>query len=220
MPPRTHALNHLPSPIRIVLIDEHLTHREAIAIALTGNLDAQIVGQANGNGEAVALAHNCNPDIVILITALPSLQVPDLVRRLKSAAPAAKVMVLSVHEEPEIVSHTLKAGASGYLTTKTSLTELLAAIRKIAAGGHVISQHLVDSMLFIPEGDGPSRADLTERELQVLCAFASGQSLKQIAGTVRLSAKTVSTHKTRLMQKLHLKTNADIVRYAIECDLV
>ncbi len=214
------AAIRLSSPIRIVLIDEHDTYREALAAALSGGMNAEIVGQANRNGAAVEVARTCSPDIVILSAALPSLQVPDLVRRLKSAAPEAKVLVLSAQEEPEVVSHALKAGASGYLTTHTSLSELIAAIRKIAGGGHMISPNLVDSMLFVPDDTVSLRNELTERELQVLCAFACGHSIKKIAGTVNLSAKTVSTHKARLMQKLHVKTNADLVRYAIECNLV
>lgn len=210
----------LSSPIRLLLIDEQDTYREALAAALAAGADLQVVGQTDRIGSAGDLAWSGTPDVVILGTTQPTLQVPDLMRRLGNAAPHAKLLVLSSQTDPEIVSHALKAGASGYLTTRSGLPELSAAIRKVAGGGRVVAQQLVDSMLFVPDARNGSRSALTDRELQVLCAFASGQSIKTIASAVNLSAKTVSTHKSRLMQKLHLKSNADLVRYALECDLI
>lgn len=209
----------LPSPIRILLIDDQDTYREAMAEALPARMDAEIVGHST-NGAAVERARTCHPNVVILGTTSPGIQGADLVRRLLAAAPESRVLVLSALEETGAVYHVLKAGATGYLTTQTSLPDLIAAIQKIAAGGRVISPRLVDLMLFDSKANDLFHSALTERELQVLCAFASGQSIKQIAGTINLSTKTVSTHKTRLMQKLRLKNNADLVRYALECELV
>ncbi|MDK9726336.1 MAG: response regulator transcription factor [Sterolibacteriaceae bacterium MAG5] len=214
------ATRHFANPIRLLLIDEQDTYREALAAALANSNDLLVAGQADRISAAGDMAWTSSPDVAILGTTQPTLQVPDLVRRLGTTAPAAKLLVLSPQAEPEIVSHVLKAGASGYLTTRTGLPELFAAVRKIAAGGRAVSQQLVDSMLFVPDAKGAARCHLTDRELQVLCAFAAGQSIKAIASTVNLSAKTVSTHKSRLMQKLHLKSNADLVRYALECDLI
>jgi DNA-binding NarL/FixJ family response regulator len=131
------------------------------------------------------------------------------------------ILVLSIHNEAQVVSRALRAGATGYVTKDSDPDVLLAAIRKLAGGGRFIDPKLVDAMVFeTHSGDAPPHEVLSDREFQVLRMLAAGQSINEIAESCSLSAKTISTHKMRLMQKLGLNNNAELIRYAIRHGLV
>jgi DNA-binding NarL/FixJ family response regulator len=152
---------------------------------------------------------------------MPGISGVDLIRRVRAEQPPLPILVLSIHNEAQVVSRALRAGATGYVTKDSDPDVLLAAIRKLAAGGRFIDPKLVDAMVFeTHSGDAPPHEVLSDREFQVLRMLAAGQSINEIAESCSLSAKTISTHKMRLMQKLGLNNNAELIRYAIRHGLV
>jgi DNA-binding NarL/FixJ family response regulator len=160
-------------------------------------------------------------DLVLLDMTMPGISGVDLIRRVRAEQPPLPILVLSIHNEAQVVSRALRAGATGYVTKDSDPDVLLAAIRKLAAGGRFIDPKLVDAMVFeTHSGDAPPHEVLSDREFQVLRMLAAGQSINEIAESCSLSAKTISTHKMRLMQKLGLNNNAELIRYAIRHGLV
>lgn len=152
---------------------------------------------------------------------MPGISGVGLIRRVRTEQPALPILVLSIHNEAQVVSRALRAGATGYVTKDSDPEILLAAIRKLAAGGRFIDPKLVDAIVFDSHtGDAPPHEVLSDREFQVLQMLASGRSINDIADAFALSAKTISTHKMRLMQKLNLTNNAELIRYAIKHGLV
>ncbi|HEY6093981.1 MAG TPA: response regulator transcription factor [Gallionellaceae bacterium] len=203
--------------IRILLADDHAIVRNGLKQIIAGASDLQVIGEAASGAEVLELARRTPPDLLLLDMTMPGISGAELIRRLRADHPNIPVLVLSMHNEAQVVSRALKAGASGYVTKDSDQEILLAGIRKVAAGNRYIDPALVDAMVF----DGNAAADaaphaaLTERELQVLEMLASGQSLTAIAESLHLSAKTISAHKAHLMQKLGIDNNADLMRYAI-----
>lgn len=203
--------------IRILLADDHAIVRNGLKQIIAGASDLQVIGEAASGAEVLELARRTPPDLLLLDMTMPGISGAELIRRLRADHPNIPVLVLSMHNEAQVVSRALKAGASGYVTKDSDQEILLAGIRKVAAGNRYIDPALVDAMVF----DGSAAADaaphaaLTERELQVLEMLASGQSLTAIAESLHLSAKTISAHKAHLMQKLGIDNNADLMRYAI-----
>ena len=163
------------------------------------------------------LARKLEFDLLLLDMTMPGVSGAELIRRLRANNPAMHILVLSMHNEAQVVSGALKAGASGYVTKDSDQEILILAIRKVASGNRFIDPALVDAMVFDGNGrESSPHAVLSERELQVLQMLASGQNLKDIAESLHLSAKTISAHKAHLMQKLGIDNNADLMRYAIK----
>jgi len=146
----------------------------------------------------------------------------DILKELKHEQPHLPVLVLSIHAEEQLAVRILKAGASGYLTKENAPNELVKAIRKVVSGGKYISRGLAESLAFGLDTDSvrPRHEALSDREFQVMQLMASGKTLSEIAEDLSLSTKTVSTYRTRLLHKMNLETNADIIRYAIENELI
>lgn|SRR5512139_194045 len=203
--------------IRILLADDHAIVRNGLKQIIAGASDLQVIGEAASGPEVLELARKTPPDLLLLDMTMPGISGADLIRRLRADHPNVPILVLSMHNEAQVVSRALKAGASGYVTKDSDQEILLAGIRKVAAGSRYIDPALVDAMVFdgTAADDTAPHAALTERELQVLEMLASGQSLTAIADSLHLSAKTISAHKAHLMQKLGIDNNADLMRYAI-----
>lgn len=203
--------------IRLLIIDDHSIVRQGLITIMATTPDIQVVADACDGGRGLDEVRRHQPDVVLLDYSIPGIQGADLIRRLKAEHPRGQVLVLSMHKEGEIVSRLLKAGAAGYITKDAQAETLLCAIRKVASGGHFIDPSLVDLMIFeAPQATRTPRQALTDREFQILSMLAKGRSVNEIADGLRLSAKTVSTHKTNMMRKLHLHTNADVIRYAFQ----
>jgi DNA-binding NarL/FixJ family response regulator len=203
--------------IRVLLADDHTLVREGLKQLLAATVDIRVAVEAADGDAALAAVRAADFDVAILDLSMPGLAGIDLVKRVKLEKPKLRVLVLSMHGEQQYAARALKAGASGYLT-KDSAPDLLAvAIRKIAAGGVHISETAAAQLLASPRsGEGPPHASLSDREFEVFRLIASGASLTEIGEKLHLSVKTVSTHKTHVMQKLGLETTADLVRYALE----
>lgn len=202
--------------IRVLIADDHAIVRSGLAQIMATTDDLLVAAEASQGTEVLAKVRNGSADLLLMDMTMPGLSGVDLIRRVKAERPDLPVLVLSMHNEGQVVSRALKAGASGYVTKDSDPEVLLAALRKVAAGGRFIDPSLVDTMVFASgDADAAPHSVLSDREFQVLQLLAAGRSLNEVGNILKVSAKTVSTHKMRLMQKLGLENNADLVRYAI-----
>lgn len=207
--------------IRILIADDHAIVRGGLKQILATTADMVVTAEAGHGSEVIEKLRTCEVDLLLLDMTMPGISGVDLIRRVRVDEPALPVLVLSIHNEAQVASRALRAGATGYVTKDSDPDVLLAAIRKLADGGRFIDPKLVDAMVFEKHaGDVPPHEVLSDREFQVLQMLASGKSINDIADACALSAKTISTHKMRLMQKLGLGNNAEVIRYAIRHGLV
>lgn len=202
--------------IKIVLADDHAIVREGLKQLMATTFDIQVVGEAGNFVELQRLCQSIAFDVLLLDMTMPGLSGIELIQRLFREKPSLPILVLSMHIEKQIVTQALKAGASGYVA-KGSLPEVLfGAIRKLADGGKYIDPLLVNDLVFDAKDSDEPGDLLSARELQVLSMIAVGHSLGDIANRLHLSPKTISSHKIRLMQKLNIDNNADLIRYATQ----
>jgi len=207
--------------IKILIADDHAIVRGGLRQIIATTTDIVVAGEAAQGAEVLDKLRSCNVDLLLLDMTMPGISGVDLIRRVRSEQPALPVLVLSIHDEAQVASRALRAGATGYLTKDSDPEVLLCAIRKLADGGRFIDPKLVDAMVFEKHtGDVPPYEILSDREFQVLQMLAAGKSINDIAQACALSAKTISTHKMRLMQKLGLSNNAEVIRYAIRYGLI
>jgi DNA-binding NarL/FixJ family response regulator len=207
--------------IRILIADDHAIVRGGLKQIVATTADIVVAGEAADGAAVIDALRAGDFDLLLLDMTMPGVSGIDLIRRLHAERPSLPVLVLSMHNEGQVVSRALRAGASGYVTKDADPEILLAAVRKVAAGGRFIDPKLVDAMVFSTHAnDAPPLEILTDREFQVLQLLANGQSINDIAHDLNLSAKTISTHKMRLMQKLGLGNNSELIRYAIKHRLV
>jgi DNA-binding NarL/FixJ family response regulator len=202
--------------IKILIADDHAIVRGGLKQINATTDDIVVTGEAAQGSEVVDKLRICEVDLLLLDMTMPGISGVDLIRRVRVEQPALPVLVLSIHNEAQVVSRALRAGATGYVTKDSDPDVLLAAIRKLAAGGRFIDPKLVDAIIFeTHSGDAPPHEVLSDREFQVLQMLAAGTSINEIAETLALSAKTISTHKMRLMQKLGLANNAELILYTV-----
>ena len=199
--------------IRILIADDHKIVRDGLRRILSAHADLEVAGEAADGGQALGLVRANGYDIALVDMSMPGLSGIDLIKRLKLERPKLRILVLSMHGEDQYAARALKAGASGYLNKDSASELLVGAIRKIAAGGVHIGEAAAASL--VSSEQRPHQA-LSDREFEVLRLLVDGKSPTHIAEQLHLSVKTVSTHKTRLLEKLNLKSTADLVRYAIE----
>jgi two-component system invasion response regulator UvrY len=208
--------------IRVLIADDHPIVRQGLRQILSEIPDMVVAGEAVNGQEALDQVRAGGWDVLVLDITMPDRSGLDILRELRYQQPDLPVLVLSIHAEEQFAVRLLKAGASGYLTKENAPDELVKAIRKVVDGGKYISQSLAESLAFSLDvaSDRPRHETLSDREFQVMQLMATGKTLTEIAEELSLSAKTVSTYRSRLLEKMNLKTNADIVRYAIENGLV
>ncbi len=204
--------------IRVVIADDQSIIRHGVRQVLAFAGDFDIVGEARDGWELLTLLAECAADVVLTDMSMPGPHGVELLKRIRDAHPRLPVLVLSMHGEAQITARALKAGAAGYLTKDSEPEVLIAAVRKVAAGGRYIDPQLAEKLVFETSlaGDRLPHESLSNREYEVLVLIARGTSLNDIAGQLHLSPKTISTHKARLMQKLNVHSTAELVRYAIE----
>lgn len=200
----------------IVIVDDHGLVRSGLRQLIEGSADLRVSGEAASGAELLALIRQVPVDLVLLDLAMPGLSGVDLISRLRAERAELPILVLSMHNEAQIVTRALKSGAAGYVTKDCHPDTLLSALRKVLAGGRFIDPALVDSVVFHSGDDeGQRHQQLSPRERQILEMISAGLPLGDIADRLHLSPKTVSTHKMRLMQKLDLHSNADLLKYAL-----
>lgn len=203
--------------IRLLIADDHAIVRAGLK-QLFALMDGVVVaGEAASGAQVMELLRRVPVDQVLLDMSMPGIDGADLVTRIRAHHPRLPILVLSMFIEPQIARRALKAGASGYLTKGSEPEMLLAAIRKIGAGGRFIDPVLAEQMALetlAPNSQQPHE-QLTDREFQILRLLAGGNSVNDVAEQLIISNKTVSTHKVRLMRKMGFRSNADLVRYAL-----
>jgi DNA-binding NarL/FixJ family response regulator len=207
--------------IRVMVADDHQLVRDGLRQLLNAASGIEVVVEAADGDGALAAARQWSPDVALLDMSMPGPSGIDLVKRIKAACPAVRILVLSMHGERQYAARALKAGASGYLTKDSASEQLVTAIRKVAAGGVYLTDAAAASLV---EGSGmaggPPHEQLSDREFDILRRLAAGAGPTEIADELHLSVKTVSTHKTRILEKMRLDNTADLVRYAIQHGLV
>ncbi|MFM0069202.1 response regulator [Paraburkholderia aspalathi] len=202
--------------IRILIADDHAIVRCGLKQITSMTQDIVVASEAAQGSEVFDRLHAEPVDLLLLDMSMPGISGIDLIRRIRAERPTLPVLVLTMHNDAQVVSRALRAGANGYVTKDSDPEVLLAAIRKLASGGWFIDPSLVDTMVFEAHADSALPHEvLSDREFEVLQMLAAGQSINDIAAKLVLSAKTISTHKMRLMQKLNLASNAELIRYAI-----
>ncbi len=209
-------------PVRILLVDDHSIIRQALRQLLANEFVKAVFGEAANGNDALEQAGKSAWDVVLLDIAMPGRGGLDVLKQLAHARPNMAVLVVSMHPEDEYAVRALKAGAAGYLAKDTVAEEVVAAVKKVLTGGKYVSPALAESLaasLGLP-AETPRHEALSDREYQVMRLIAVGRSVKEIAFEMTLSVKTISTYRTRLMEKMNLKTNADLIRYAVREKLV
>jgi DNA-binding NarL/FixJ family response regulator len=208
--------------IRVVIADDHTIVREGLKQLLLAASDLEIAGEARDGHEVLERVRNIDFEVLLLDMSMPGKSGMELIRQVKSEKPKLRILVLSMHAEHQYAVRAIKAGASGYLTKDSASRELVSAIRKVAGGGAFISPEVAEALALgaMPQAEGPPHASLSDREYQVFRLLVAGKSVSEIAAELNLSAKTVSTHKARLMEKMALNNQAELVRYAIKHRLV
>lgn len=208
--------------IKVLIADDHPIVRQGLRQILSATADMVVAGEAVNGQEALDQVRGGGWDVLVLDITMPGRSGFDILKELKYEQPDLPVLVLSIHAEEQFAVRVLKAGASGYVTKENAPNELVRAIRKVVSGGRYISPGLAETLAFGLDvtSDRPRHETLSDREFQVMQLIARGKTLMEIAEVLSLSAKTVSTYRTRLLEKLNLKTNAELMRYAIDNRLI
>jgi DNA-binding NarL/FixJ family response regulator len=206
------------SNIRVLLADDHAVVREGLKALIDRQQGMEVVGEAVDGPSAIALTAELDPDVVVVDVSMPELNGAQVTSRLREVRPDRKILALTVHEDKGYLRILLEAGAAGYVLKRAAASELVQAIRAVAAGGTYLDPTLAGSVVDDFVHPAPAReqngVELSEREAEVVRLIALGYSNKEIASRLKLSVKTVETYKTRSMEKLHMRSRVDIVQYA------
>jgi DNA-binding NarL/FixJ family response regulator len=204
--------------IRVFFTEDHAIVREGLKQILADTKDIVVAGEASDGDEALEKIRTGDYDVVVMDISMPGKNGLDTMKEIKEIRPALPVLILSMYPEDVYAIRSFRAGASGYLSKESAPTELITAIRKVASGGKYISALLAEKLVVNLGDDAgkPLHEKLSEREYQILCMIASGKTGKQIAAELTLSAKTVSTYRTRILEKMDLKNNSELTHYAIQ----
>ena len=203
--------------IRILLVDDHQLFRKAIRHTIEGNDDLTVVGEAKNGRDAVQVADEVQPDVILLDFAMPGLNGRDAAQQILQRCPSTRIIALSGHSDQPTVRKMLDAGASGYLTKDCSIDVLEQAIFSVAQGQTYLDPKVAGYFEMPEEGDEEdTRPKLTNREREVLQLYSEGNSTRQIGTDLGVSIKTVETHRSHIMEKLGLRTIAELTRYAIQ----
>ncbi len=208
--------------MRILIADDHAVFRRGLRETIGEAFPKVAFGEAKTALETLEHVRLHDWDIVILDISMPGKSGLDILSDLKRLRPKLPILLLSMHPEEQYARRALKAGASGYLTKESVPEELKLAVKKIAAGGRYVSANLAERLAYdLRSGvDAPVHELLSDREFQVLRMIASGKTVKQIADDIGLSVKTVSTYRARILEKTGLQTTAELIRYALQAQLV
>jgi DNA-binding NarL/FixJ family response regulator len=207
--------------IRVLLADDHALVRTGLKELLRRTGDIEVTGEAVNGQDLLTVARKGGFDVLVLDMSMPGRSGIELLKLVRAEQPKLRVLVLSMHSEKQYAVRALKAGAAGYLTKEHAADELISAIRRIAAGGAYVSPETAERLV-LDSSSGPrdsAHARLSDREFEIFRMIVAGRAITVIASELNLSVKTISTHKGRILQKMGLSSQADLVRYAVEHDL-
>lgn len=205
--------------IRLLIADDHTLVRSGLKQIFALVSDFEVVGEAASGAEVMERLRLVPCDLLLMDLNMPGISGAELIARVKTHHGALPILVLSMHNEPQVAARMLKAGASGYITKDCEPEVLLTAIRTVAGHGNYIDPAIASRMIFAPSERRSANSRLTEREMAVLRMLAQGFAVQDIGVQLAISGKTVSTHKARMMEKLHLANMAELMRYALAHDL-
>ena len=208
--------------IRVVIADDHQILRQGLSQLLQAAGDLDVVGEARDGFEVLERVRRVDFDVLLLDMSMPGKSGVELIKHVKAEKPKLRILVLSMHEEHQYAVRAIRAGASGYLTKESAASQLVAAIRKVAGGGAYITAEVAERLAqdAMPQAERPAHAALSDREFEVFHMIVDGMSVNEIAARLHLSAKTISTHKARLMEKLGVDSTAELVHYAVRHKLL
>ena len=204
--------------IRVVVADDHQILREGLRQLLQAGGDLAVVGEAADGHAVMEQVRALQFDVLLLDMSMPGKSGIELIKQVKAEKPKLRVLVLSMHEEKQYAVRAIKAGASGYVTKDSAGTQLVTAIRRVAGGGAFITAEVAEQLALgaMPDAEDTPHGRLSDREFEVLRLLVTGHTVTDIGARLNLSGKTVSTHKARLMEKLGIDNQADLVRYAMK----
>ena len=208
--------------IKILIADDHAVVRHGLKQIVTSDSQMTIVGEASNGNELLDLARKTSVDVVVLDINMPGRNGLETLKDLKRDYPSLPVIILSMHPEEQYAVRVLKAGAAGYMNKEAAPDELVAAIKKVYQGGKYISPKIAELLAYhigSDQQEDPHKS-LSDRELQVFYSLAGGKTVSQISEELNLSVKTVSTYRTRILEKMNMTTNAELTRYAFDLKLL
>ncbi|HEY1336809.1 MAG TPA: response regulator transcription factor [Bryobacteraceae bacterium] len=213
--------------IRILLTDDHTLFRQGIRTLLSAEPDMEVAGEAANASEAVSLAHELRPDIVLMDIGMAGMSSFEATRQIRKDRPETRVVFLSMYDDEDYLAECMDMGANGYILKETPADQLVTAIREVHRGGSYLSPKLLTRLVddFRVQGRGgpprqPRFGTLTKREREILKLLAEGKSVKEIAAGFDLSVKTIEAHKFNLMRKLDIHNKAQLVQYAIQKKII
>ena len=208
--------------IKILIADDHQLIREGLKKILKEEHDMSIVGEGGNADEVFKLVRESDLDVVLLDISMPGRSGLEVLKELKHTHPKLPILMLSMHPEDRFAVRSLKAGASGYITKESAGEELVSAIRKVVGGGKYISMFLAEKLAFGLDADSgrPPHEALSDREFQVMTMISAGKKMTEIAEELSLSIRTVNTYRARILEKMQMKNNAELIHYAIQHGLV
>jgi len=208
--------------MKILLADDHAVVRHGLKQILADEFKRADFGEARNAQEALDLVWKENWDVAILDITMPGRSGLDVLREIKKSKPRLPVLVLSMHPENQFAVRVLKRGASGYMTKESAPVELVGAVKKVMAGGRYVSASLAEKLATNLSGDSqkPAQELLSDREFQVFRLIAGGRIVSEIARELSLSVKTISTYRSRILEKMELRNNAELMHYAMQHQLV
>ncbi len=208
--------------MKILIADDHPIFRAGLKETLARESDVDLIGEADDGQKVLALARRQRWDVVLLDITMPKKEGLEVLKELRQELPKLPILILSAHPEDQLALRLLKAGAAGYLTKDKAPEVLISAIRKVLKGEKYISEALAQKTVIDVISDAPEalHETLSNREYQVMRMIAAGNSIQDIAAQLFISARTVSTYRARVMDKMGMKTNAEVIRYALEHKLI
>ncbi|TXH36506.1 MAG: response regulator transcription factor [Burkholderiaceae bacterium] len=208
----------MSKPIRVLIADDHAIVRQGLRQILSDTADLTVAGEAENGVQAVQLVRSGEWDVVLMDVSMPDRNGIDALKLIKKEFPRLPVLILSMYPEEQYAIRALKSGAAGYLTKQSAPELLVTAIRQVASGKKYVSPSLAEELVNAigEDTERPAHEKLSDREYQTLCMIASGKTPTEIAEALNLSVKTVSVYRARLLEKMHLRNNAELTHYGLK----
>jgi DNA-binding NarL/FixJ family response regulator len=204
------------------VVDDHAVVRSGLCRLLEAEADIEVVGETGSGHDAIRLCRELRPDVVVLDYGLPDVDGLETTKQILDLGTKSRVLILTMHASPEYATRAIRVGATGFVVKAASTVELLAALRKVADGRITVSSSVLDGMVdrMSPDHADAPEAALSDREMQVLVRLARGATSREVSAALEISMSTLETHRSRILQKLGLRNNSDITRFAIRRGLI